>query len=792
MSQSHEVKPNKAAFLYFGYLRGLFISVILYFVLSFVLFFVIGAMSFLVSFFVLLIYEPLRFLIWTYRYKKEKYIFYSDRIIRKGGGIFSDYETELIISNITHVNLHIPYIENYFFKTGFVKIESAGSGISEIVLASVDKPKEMYDYVEKTMKHIGFKLTKSKLIQKERPSALGVFFEVFKGFFVTLFFIFIYATVFIADSEVALSFLMLHLIFFVPIVFLIILFLVARSFFRFLDLMKREYEIYSDTICYSEGFLSKNYAFIPIENLSDSSVTQTLIDKIFSLYDVKVSCQGSKQEILFKNMANGQKMESNLDNIIQNKKVNIKDIVEEKKTELKKETAKKSKIDFDTSFNGTYKMDMHRSLFSYYILIPLLFILSVIFVFFLSPMVFFMFFIGIGWIIGLVTTIINVNVRDYFIKNKSVEEKYNFLSKKNVEFNCEKITGVIFKESFIDKWFDTCSIEFWSIGSNESIVFRNIKKIDGLYDSILAKLGIHKTESIYKMDSKFNVIEMFKERFFIHIFAFILVAMFVFLSLFVDVSFIIPVIVIGFFYLCLMIYLPIHYSRSKLNFFKDCIYFRKGVFFESYYFSLYNNIKDIATLKYPFSKRGAITFDVAGEHIEGSGRNKTTVSNKFKINYVENIDTKDELIDLIFFKRPNAEQVAEIEKDVYKYSPKPILVAKENAANSVVTLLIASVIIFPLILLLPITVPLLLWYVSTKRYVIQSYRVYSRGGIFYKKQISVINSRIDHITFHQGMFNKMFGNASITVNTTGSSLPELILSNIDSYKEFYDLLKKNY
>ena len=62
---------------------------------------------------------------------------------------------------------------------------------------------------------------------------------------------------------------------------------------------------------YKEGFLSKNYSFIPIENLSDSTLTQTFIDKIFRLYDVKISCQGSKQEIHFKNMLNGQKLESN-------------------------------------------------------------------------------------------------------------------------------------------------------------------------------------------------------------------------------------------------------------------------------------------------------------------------------------------------------------------------------------------------------------------------------------------------------------------------------------------------
>jgi hypothetical protein len=42
------------------------------------------------------------------------------------------------------------------------------------------------------------------------------------------------------------------------------------------------------------------------------------------------------------------------------------------------------------------------------------------------------------------------------------------------------------------------------------------------------------------------------------------------------------------------------------------------------------------------------------------------------------------------------------------------------------------------------------------------------------------------------MLNKMFHNGNISVNTTGSSTPELIIGNIDNFKEFYDILKKYY
>ena len=75
----------------------------------------------------------------------------------------------------------------------------------------------------------------------------------------------------------------------------------------------------------------------------------------------------------------------------------------------------------------------------------------------------------------------------------------------------------------------------------------------------------------------------------------------------------------------------------------DC----QNLFFEEYYYSLYKNIKDITTIKYPFAKKGTVNFNIAGEHIiEQQGQKKAGIrSNSFGIRYIKDIDTKDELID---------------------------------------------------------------------------------------------------------------------------------------------------
>ena len=370
------------------------------------------------------------------------------------------------------------------------------------------------------------------------------------------------------------------------------------------------------------------------------------------------------------------------------------------------------------------------------------------------------------------------------------------LSSKKKEFTNDKITAVIFKESFIDKWFNTCSIHFWSIGSSEDIKFTNLKKSAGLYESIIAKLGIGPQEKLYQVDSSFNVAEMLKATIFLTLFSAALLVGSLFGRFFSSPLFIIPLIVVPLLYVVVIVYRAAYYENSKLMFFKDYIYFTKGLFFKEFYYVLYDNIKDITTVHYPFSGLGLIRFNVAGEHIVQQGQNRKSgtlvVSNSFTIRYVKGIETKNELIDLLFYQRPDAQSISRMELDIASYSPEPLLISRPDAANYLAGLIIFSVVLFPLIVLLPITIPLVIWSVRVKSFSIQPYRVVAASGILYRKQISVVFNKIDHINVSQGMFNKMFNNGSITVNTIGSSAAELTVANIPDFKNFHDILKKHY
>ena len=91
-------------------------------------------------------------------------------------------------------------------------------------------------------------------------------------------------------------------------------------------------------------------------------------------------------------------------------------------------------------------------------------------------------------------------------------------------------------------------------------------------------------------------------------------------------------------------------------------------------------------------------------------------------------------------------------------------------------------------MVLPLTLLFTIWSIKVRRYVLQNGRVVAKWGIFYKSQISILYSKVDHINSSEGFLNKMFHNGNISVNTTGSSASELTIGNVPEYKEFYDKL----
>jgi membrane protein YdbS with pleckstrin-like domain len=187
-------------------------------------------------------------------YKKRSYIFEDGKIIQKSGGLFYDNQNEIIVKNITHVKLMLPFLENKLFETGNIKIEVAGSKKSEIFLQSIENPQEFYKQIRQILQKNGFALKKEKLLIEEFPHKLGVFFETLKAIIGTFFFA-MYILFSSEDGGSSLYSVIQGYISLSMIISIIAPVLLVWSIFVYLDLKRRKYDIYNDTLEYTEGFL---------------------------------------------------------------------------------------------------------------------------------------------------------------------------------------------------------------------------------------------------------------------------------------------------------------------------------------------------------------------------------------------------------------------------------------------------------------------------------------------------------------------------------------------------------
>ncbi len=836
---TRELKSNKYAFLF----SRIFKKAVLSFIIFVVFYSLLRTMSYEPSlkFFtvlfiltILIIYK-----LESIVYKKLIYIFYDDKIVQKGGSLFTNYETQLNVKNITHLKLILPFLENKLFGTARIKIESAGSIASEIDLQSIDNYNEIYDLITQTMKNVGFDMKKGDLLSKEKPSPLGVFFEVFKSFIIGLFFLYSFIINLLYDddgnkNELLYDKIINHII---PIIIFGVFFVFVWHIFKFLDLRKRIYKIYQNAITYKEGFLSKHYSFLPFKNFSDSGLTQTFIDKIFGLYDVKISCQGSGNEILFKNIINGKEMNNKLNELLNNQEneTNLN-----AQTKIKKQ-APEDKTNYNYNYQETLKMNFAKTIISPIVIgVSLIIfvglILFLVFLFksthpideslksaaiyaFLNVFAIIdlvaLFLIFTSTLIIVVTNYIQYRSTEYHIKPKSINYRYDFLISKDLEFEIQKVTGVVIKKSFIDEWFKTASINFWSIGANTSLNFKNITQKNQIIENILSKFGIKQEEKIYEIKSNFKISEEIKS----HIFIFFFLLTFIVFVLFIllKINLLLTVLffaICSIFYILSYLYKREYYKRSKIIFFKTFVYFQKGWLFKTFYYAKYNDIKDITITKYPLSKEGQIKFDIAGERIiKNRNGDKNIVSNNFAINYVPDIKNKDELIDYIFYKKPDQNQIKNIDQNPeYHALSKPKIIIKPSLKNTIASLFFVIIIfdalflsivsftpskIAAVVVLMMIAINIIFFlamYLPVKMttYIMDNYRILFQGGVFYKKQKSIIYNKIDFINNNQKFLNKIFHNGNVTVNTVGSSKVELTIQDIPNYLEFYENLRNEY
>ncbi len=788
-----EFKPEKTPFVYFNFLQVFIPLLFILIVSTLVLLFLDSQIFILLPIFLFILINLLYYAYLSIRYRKETYIFKDNRIIMKGGSFFSDYETELVVKKITQVSMNLPVLEHYLFKTGSIDFKAAGSSGVEISLANIANPNDFYKTVMDIMENNGFSLKRDELLQKENPNVLGMVINTILGALsaTLVFFVAFLDAAFVASLAVVPFWLWLLIIPLVTVIIALVL------IYHYMKIKRTTYYLYEDMIEYTSLFLTKQYSFIPIENLANCEIDQNFWQKLLDLYNIKLSSQGSQNNIAFTMIKNGVTMRDHITHLI-GVTPSLTDVVQDqKKPEVEKR--ERAKTGYTQELKMKFLRMMFLNLVSVVLIVVAVLFLTITAVLFLPEGVYFLVFlipIAIyaipAFVIYVAYQYIIVLFTTFKINKESVSQEFNFLVSRNREFTIDKTTSVIFKENIIDRLLNTVTIVFTSIGSSSNVTFSYIDKDIEVIENILLKMGFEKEKPVEKLQSRFSFKEMFKGNLFFSLFFLIFIILLLISSFFYPIL-LIPFTLIFLGFLLVSFYRRRYYRFSKMTFYDSYVHFQRGWLFKQEHYVLYSNVKDLISVKYPSSTKGRLTFNVAGENFVGnpSGQNQelNLVSSGFTMNYVSNIVDVHNESEVFLNRYPfSSNKVVSSEPDLQTNLKtfKPVL------SNSLLVLILISILVPPLIVLLPISIPMTVIVLRRITYKIQSERVLKDEGVFFKKKTSVLYNRIDHITKQQGLLNKIFSNGNLAIYTVGSGTPELVIKNVKNHDEIYSKLEDVY
>lgn len=738
-----ELKPNKISFILFSNQL-----IVIFSIIAVVFLFIFSYVSIILFILVWLLFA------WeNIKWKKEKYNLTDRKIIFDNWNLISDNSTEINLDKITQVKVNLPFLQHLLFKTGNLYIQTAWAWSAKIRFSNISNTMELYEEFRLRMQKNGFHLQKDKLVQTEKPHMIWIILEVFWKIIWALFFVYLIFIWIISGAGLWKDLWILSILAIVALIW-VVAFIVITYF----DLSRRKYEIFTDSIWYHEWFLSKHYAFIPMEVVADVENTQSFFSKIFGLHDIIISSAWTSNKVKFKNMVNWEKMIENIRYLKEHITMSEKDSIEGEEKTANSLIWFKDKIedplDFDKDFEGHYKMDILKTLFEMSPLllffIPLLFLWAEEFISAIPIII-------IIWALRIIKLIFT----DYNIRKTTIEKKFELFSLKFNSFTIEKITGVQIKQSFVDKWFWTCSVKFWSIGSGTPITFENIKKTKGLEEQILAKVWIRKEEKISDIETDFNFMNFVKAN--------------ILWVLFMIILF--PVTILVF------IYKKIFFAKKRYlrEIYKNYIKTQNWIFFITKKYVLFRHIKWIKSTKFPFTNTWKLLLNVAWEvQVESKTQWQALwnfakwtwawiFSNSVDIDYIKNVfESHDKLDNILNWKEINTEKLSE---------------AKQDIVNTIILMILF---IFPIIF-----IPLVIWFIKVQYWVLEKNRVLFWSWIIYKKRQTILYHRFNFIDLKRWFLNKIFKNGSVNIYTIWSSSVDMNIPNIDNYSEIYELLKKD-
>jgi len=755
----------------------------------------------------------LNFLYLNIVYSKTRYVVSELNFKMYGGGIFSNYQSELVVPNITQISLNINFLENLFFKSGTVIVKAAGSASDEIVFENVEHPHQVYQKVQDIMELSVFDLESSSPTLVKNPSLAGVILNNLYNFITFIFFLLGFVTF------SAFSFEQINL----GVVFgglVVLISSLGWLLLKFYWEKNAVYSLFEDKITYSREFLNKQFSLIPLKNVADTDTSQNFWDRFLNIHSVIISCQGAENNILFSNLSGGddfveqtnellKKQKNRLSNTSVNHKIvnssEADTLVQTEFETVQSDVKIIEKINIQTSsWSKTFQPEKPRSLVLPIILVIFGLILAVpsvaISMFFYSNSDnqidagegIFDFLIIFTWpaiilFFAVIKEAFTLFFTKYFVDENKLGFEYKFISKKRMEFSLDKITGMVVFQNPIDRIFKTYTLVFRSIGSNQPLSFKHIAKDNQDFAEIFNKLMVQENETEI-IKPNYSILELIKSDIFSFIAIVFSLVIAVILAVVVPDFFVVAgifVVAVVAILILILIYKHYFYKTTSLQMGKYTMEFQQGIWFTQRYFVLLENVRNTSSTKYIFSQKGRLNVDIAGQTMISE---KAIQNFHFTLDFVDNIHDFHNNLELTLaqtsFKPSNkpSQHVVIKENIVYKTS-----VATEMFFYSLFTIWL--VIFWPFILVV------VYFFAVNRYYQFSKVALQKYSGIFYKTKTSIPYSRIDHINSAQQLIGKIFKTGNISIFTTGTSNAEIVMGNIKNYKkasdEVYKLYSKN-
>ncbi|WP_411846258.1 PH domain-containing protein [Roseibacillus persicicus] len=706
-------------------------------------------------------------------YRKERYELTDTTVLRHCGGLMSDQTTEVEICNITHVSMKRPWLRHKLFGIGTIEIESAGTS-KPVALKAICDPAGVYERLTVRMQRNGYHLKKKELLHEERPAIRGILVHSFQMVMGT-----ILALIFGSSTLASLHQQLTEtgLAWISPIAIGLFA-VVALAFFLvyFLDMRRRTYRVFDDAVVYEEGFLTRRSAFIPYENIADAATKRTFLDQVFNIFDVLVSCQGSSTEIKFRGLKEGVQLSDFIEQLVTeaNQKPSPPERLAARRSDLE-EPAIPSRQEPDLVAPGEAwiaDLGMHPTR----VFVPLLVLLPIF------PL----------WIVAMIQWAIKMTCTTYEVRAGSIGHSYRFLTSSEREFAYDKITGLVIKENLWDRLFGTFTLRFWSIGSGQSLELAHVHRSLVDLDALLRQIGIpNASEQSRLIPSRFGAFAWMRARLYRLSFSLLATIGLVVAAVLTDES--LFYLAAGLFPLLVLVgfaYAWTFYSRQQLIFQDHHIEAAQGIIARKSYFVRYRNVKQNVVTTYPGGTDGSLQIFVAGEQMIGQqsekkGQQQIPVPCSFTLGFLPDAMKQGQLLDDILGGR------VEVTSECEPADPLELVTeSTRGLGNAVFFLFLWSLLLVPMILLLPITLPLTILATKRWRYRVEGGRMVASWGLLFKKRASILLDRVDSLEQRQGFLNKMFKNGNVSIMTAGSSKPDLVMVAAKSYKNLYHEIRQ--